>query len=324
MKLKRLLSTALAMVMALSLSVPAFAANPSHQTEVTYEGKGTENYLLTVPATLKPGTGGDVILKGTWPSTRTISVTAEETVKMTGSIGGSKTLDVTFAGINQPGSNEVEVTKTERVSVSDMTALFGEWMGTFKYNVSTSGNGATTPDKDNINWAQKVKMRNISNAEYDKLCDAANESNDLMHWDKMYSWTDDAWSGKAWLRTVRGFVSARDSGNCDTASYTSGGARPAFEILNSDDRAGLSVGDVVTIGTLYVGNDPIKVPTNPVYSDDNVHRYGVGNSQKITLGKALDDAAYQMKAIYVGDGVFVCDRVMLINITWNQLNTALS
>ena len=326
MKLKQFLSTALAMVMALSLSVPAFAAGPTHQTEVTYDGNGTENYLLTVPATLKPGTGGDVILKGTWPSTRTITVTAEETVKMTGSIGGSKTLDVTFAGINQPGSNEVEVTKTERVSVSDMTALFGEWAGTFRYNVSTAGNGAITPDKGDgvVDWAQKVQMRNISSAEYDKLCDATNESNDLMHWKDMFSWTNDVDNDHETTRVNRGFSSARNSSNSGKVGYgTSSGFRPAFRILNSGDCADLSVGDVVVMGTLYVGDSPIMVPTNPVYNGD-VHSYGSSNSQKITLGKALDDAAYQMKAIYVGDGVFVCDRAMLNNITWDQLNAALS
>ena len=146
MKFKHFLSTALALVMTLSLSIPVFAAD--YETSVSYEGTGTEQYELIVPAQLKPGTSGNVTLSGTWASNRHITVTADETVAMTGSLGGSETLDVTFAGIDLAGNNETSVSETKQVSVEELNALFGNWTGTFYYNVDASNVGNTTVDTD--------------------------------------------------------------------------------------------------------------------------------------------------------------------------------
>ena len=54
---KKHLSLLLALSISANLGVPTFAAD--NQTEVTYIGTATENYLLTVPATLEPGEQGD-------------------------------------------------------------------------------------------------------------------------------------------------------------------------------------------------------------------------------------------------------------------------
>lgn len=80
------------------------------------------------------------------------------------------------------------------------------------------------------------------------------------------------------------------------------------------------------MGTLYVGDDAIKVPTNPVYNGDVTayDKNGSGVTSKITLGAALENTDYQVKAVYVGDGLFICDRCMLNYISWNQLSAALS
>ena len=146
MKLKQLLSTALALVMTFSLSIPVFAAD--YETSVSYEGTGTEQYELTVPSQLKPGTAGNVTLSGTWASNRHIAVTADESVTMTGSLGGSETLDVTFAGIDLAGNNETSVSETKQVSVEELNALFGNWTGTLYYDVGASDVGNTTVDTD--------------------------------------------------------------------------------------------------------------------------------------------------------------------------------
>ena len=146
MKFKHFLSAALALVMTLSLSIPVFAAD--YETSVSYEGTGTEQYELTVPSQLKPGTSGNVTLSGTWASNRHIAVTADEIVAMTGSLGGSETLDVTFAGIDLAGNNETSVSETKQVSVEELNALFGNWTGTFYYNVDASNVGNTTVDTD--------------------------------------------------------------------------------------------------------------------------------------------------------------------------------
>ena len=337
MKLKHFLSAALALVMVLSLSIPVFAAD--YETSVSYEGTGTEQYELTVPSQLKPGTAGNVTLSGTWASNRHIAVTADESVTMTGSLGGSETLDVTFAGIDLAGNNETSVSETKQVSVEELNALFGNWTGTFYYNVgassssSGSGNddGATVPATD---WSSKVVVKNITSGEYDLLCEATNEDDSLMHWNKMRSITDTVyfmnWNNdeNASYRVVRGYSSAQNTGNYGTTTQAyHGGFRPAFEALTpATDCANLSVGDVVVMGTLYVGDSAIKVPATPT-DDGDITAYdedGAGVTSKITLSSALQDTNYQVKAVYVGDGLFVCDRVVLNYISWNQITAALS
>lgn len=338
MKLKQFLSTALALVMVFSLSIPVFAAD--YSTAVSYDGTGTERYVLTVPSQLKPGASGNVTLSGTWASNRHIAVTADKTVAMTGSLGGSETLDITFAGIDLAGDNEAAVSETKSVSVADLDALFGTWTGTFYYNVGASGGSSSGSKNDDsatttvTDWSSKVKLRNITSDEYDLLCDATNGSNDLMHWNKIYSATDTIYDNDESIHILRGYFSARTSSNYISESNRGiiDGWRPAFEVLTPDtDCSDLSVGDIVIMGTIYVGGTPLKVPTNPVNPDYDsssdmsaYNKNGSGITSKITLGAALEDTAYQMKAVYVGDGLFVCDRCVLNYITWNQINAALS
>ena len=141
MKLKKFVSLLLAMVMAASLAVPAFAE--THSTTVTYTGTGAESYTVTVPATLAPGGSGEVKVQGTWASNRKLTVTAPSSVTLTNSIdSGTKTLAVTFAGIAKTGDNTVAVSDTKTISVAEISnALFGTWSGTISYTVSM-GNAA--------------------------------------------------------------------------------------------------------------------------------------------------------------------------------------
>lgn len=94
---------------------------------------------------------------------------------------------------------------------------------------------------------QKYKMRSLTgsngasgtygagcNNEWDQLLDAVGESNDLIHWNKMYSWCQEVYSGNSDYRSVRGCSSARGCGNSsasDTSTYIA--FRPALEVLNS-------------------------------------------------------------------------------------------
>ena len=141
MKMKKFASLLLAMVMAASLAVPAFAETQS--TTVTYTGTGAESYTVTVPATLAPGGSGEVKAQGTWASNRKLTVTAPSSVTLTNSIdSGTKTLAVTFAGIAKTGDNTVAVSDTKTISVAEISnALFGTWSGTISYTVSM-GNAA--------------------------------------------------------------------------------------------------------------------------------------------------------------------------------------
>lgn len=175
-------------------------------------------------------------------------------------------------------------------------------------------------NKENIktatkDWSQLVKLRNITSDEYDLLCDATNEDDNIMHWNKMWSITQTFSSDAMSYCVVRGCGPARDALDIGVSKSGSGaGFRPAFEALEPDtDCADLSVGDVVVVGTLYVGENPVRVPAKPFHGGD-VTAYdedGDGFTPKIILDTALDDPGYQVKAVYVGNGVFVCDRVML-------------
>ena len=141
--MKKFASLLLALTMLCSLSVSAFAA---HTTTVTYTGTSSESYTLTVPASLTPGASGEVKASGTWASNRTLVVTAPDTVTLTNDIdGGTKTLDVTFDGINQAGNDTVAQTVTKNISVGNISnALFGTWTGTIVYDVSMGNNVAPT------------------------------------------------------------------------------------------------------------------------------------------------------------------------------------
>ena len=137
MKKNKFVSLLLAMVMAASLAVPAFAE--THSTTVTYTGTGVESYTVTVPATLAPGESGDVSVEGTWATNRKLTVTAPSTVTLTNSINSSdtKTLAVTFDGIAKTGDKTVAVSDTKTISVADISnALFATWTGTISYTVS--------------------------------------------------------------------------------------------------------------------------------------------------------------------------------------------
>lgn len=136
--MKKMMSLVLALVMVCSLCVTAFADDT---TKVTYVGTGTEEYTVTIPASLAPGGSGEVKVKGTWASNRKLSVSAPSSVTLTNSIdSGTKTLAVTFAGIAKTGDNTHAVSDTKTISVADISdALFGTWSGNINYTVSMGG-----------------------------------------------------------------------------------------------------------------------------------------------------------------------------------------
>ena len=89
-------------------------------------------------------------------------------------------------------------------------------------------------------------------------------------------------------------------------------------------------GDVIKLGTLYMGSTKIPRPTRPWRN--NYEPYtgaGFGDIQNYSPGVTLEirntdvDDAYKMQWIEVNDGgkkYLICDRVMLVNISWDDLN----
>ena len=164
-----------------------------------------------------------------------------------------------------------------------------------------------------------MKMRIPTTQEWDRLMDAVQEDNDRAHWEKMFSWVHDPnfEETSPSLRVYRGYISARNiSWNWPSVRYPDTGFRPAFDTLETDAVAsGLQIGDSVVIGTLYMGDKPVKVPQNPVYNGD-IADYIPG--AKLELRETLGDSAYQVTAIKVGK-VLIADRCLLRHISWDDI-----
>jgi hypothetical protein len=119
--------------------ITIFAINDyTNGTLVTYTGKGTQEYNVTVPALLKPGQSGVVTLSGTWASDYTVEVISDKTVTLTNDINEeeNKILDIKFNGIKEKGDNFMSQSYTETISITEMSeVLFGTWSGVINYQV---------------------------------------------------------------------------------------------------------------------------------------------------------------------------------------------
>lgn len=159
--MKKLLSLGLVAAMAVSAMPMAYATHDvSNGTEVEYLGSKTtldaegnevyaESYTVTVPAKMAPGDSAFVKAEGTWNSARKLVVTADENVVLENNINtnDTKTLDVTFNGINLVGDNNVAVAnygdgvEGEAIAVGNIeNALFGTWSGVFEYQAEIVDN----------------------------------------------------------------------------------------------------------------------------------------------------------------------------------------
>lgn len=133
--MKKILSIALAICMVLSLSTVAFADASGYSTTVTYNGTGSSEWELNVPANMLPGESKDVTLEGTWDSSTVFNVSTDASVTMGNDINNdTETLAITFNTIEAEGNNYSEISIVEPISVADMPdVLFGNWKGVFNY-----------------------------------------------------------------------------------------------------------------------------------------------------------------------------------------------
>ena len=158
-----------------------------------------------------------------------------------------------------------------------------------------------------------MKMRIPTNQEYDKLVALTDGANEKMHWERIFSWVNDTENEFRLVspnRAVRGYPSARywiDSRAEDRDMSI--GFRPAVEGLTSE-------GELCVIGTLYMDEKPVKVPQNPTNVGDIVD-YIPG--AKLEIREPLDDPDYQVKGFHLGNGVFIADRVLLKNISYEDI-----
>lgn len=178
-------------------------------------------------------------------------------------------------------------------------------------------------DTESKMWLPKDK-------EWDRLVELTDGDNDIMHWDAMGAWTEKHLRSRADASEVppkeitayRGHLSVmakyRALRRCRNAHI---GFRPAYiQSPYTQLFARAREGESAVIGTLYMGGKPVKVPQNPTWYGD-IEDYIPGAS--LEMRKAMDDPAYQVTGIRVGD-VFIADRCFLKNISYEDIENALS
>jgi len=136
-RLKRIGNLLLSTLLCCSMTITTFAEEKT--TVVTYTGTGVEQYEVTVPASLTPGTAGSIEVGGTWSSRKKLTVTAPETVTLTCDLdGNTETLDVEFGDIILNGSNTESLSASVPISIEEMKTnnLFGTWTGKLVYSVN--------------------------------------------------------------------------------------------------------------------------------------------------------------------------------------------
>lgn len=160
---------------------------------------------------------------------------------------------------------------------------------------------------------QTMKMRLPTCEEWDSLSKIAGGSNKIFNWAEMYSWCQD--SDFLGMRIVKGRDGCRLMRRVvETERHNAVGFRPVFEAT-----PGQQDGDIVTVGTLYMNDEPVKVPKQPILNGD-IQDYVPGAT--LRLGQPLVDPDYQIRAIKVGN-VLIADRVLLKNISWLEAGGAL-
>lgn len=162
------------------------------------------------------------------------------------------------------------------------------------------------------------KMRLPTNDEWDRLIDIVDEDDDIAHWKNILFWCQDADPDCPSDRAVRGCYAARYClGVNDACQDADVGFRPSFEASGIEY---LCDGATVTVGTLFMNGQPVKVPENPTIDGDIV-KYLPGT--RLEFRDAIDDPAYQVQAIKVGN-ILIADRVLMTQISWKDItqNTA--
>lgn len=124
-----------------------------------------------------------------------------------------------------------------------------------------------------------------------------------MHWRKMYSWVSDVGLRVGFLR--KDFFA--ESRPCTSSELI--GFRPMFP-----GRPEIPDGVLLPAETLCVNDNPIKIPSNPVWDGDipNFHR-----GSRIEFREPLKDPKYQIMAYSIG-GKLIADRCVLKNISWDD------
>ena len=167
---------------------------------------------------------------------------------------------------------------------------------------------------------QITKTRLPFSREWDWLGDAVNWNNDVMHWEGVWTLCQDKAPLFPSCRKMRGAASRKAGSTCSAdCRYDNIGFRPVFEVKTDHPD-----GAIVTVGTLYLDEKPVKVPTNPVWNGD-IPSYHVQHSSNphqpapMELQEALNNPAYQVQTIKIGN-FLIADRVLIRGISVDDLH----
>ena len=166
----------LVILMVLGLYTPVLAVEDTGQsTKVSLSGVGLDSYLLTVPASMAPGSSDTVTLSGTWPSNKTYTTTVDNTVVLKNDIDTSESVsaNVSIETLSLAGNNKTSVSATANVSVGQIPdVLFGNWVGNFKYYITADTSSPSTQSlptmAKNSTWYKSTQEQNsITSIKFD-------------------------------------------------------------------------------------------------------------------------------------------------------------
>lgn len=143
----------------------SYASENSYYTDVEYVTQGVEEYTITVPAKMVPGSSSNIIVEGTWASNRSVVVSADQSVELTNNLNplSKKILQISFNGIDGDGNDLGSSYFEETISLDEMPSdvLFGTWSGRFSYStlikdatVDFSINGIEYSVAKGVTWSQ--------------------------------------------------------------------------------------------------------------------------------------------------------------------------
>lgn len=161
-----------------------------------------------------------------------------------------------------------------------------------------------------------MQLRIPSDKEYKALVSVTGGDNSKMHWDKILSMLEDTENeydiptgyegGRGFSTDLSWFYHFKTDRNATS------GFRPAVEVIPSSIPSDIIEGMSCVIGTLYMAGQPVKVPQIPTW-DGDIQNYVP--CAKLEMRESLEDPTFQVIGIYLGNGVFVADRVMLHHIS---------
>ena len=167
-----------------------------------------------------------------------------------------------------------------------------------------------------------MKMRLPLSEEYSHLARLVGESDAWMNWSGVFSWCQDKNPGRSAFRATRGCTAlreARGSVTCRERTLMPGdvrsesvGFRPSFKAETD-----IPDGQVCVVGTLFMNGEPVRIPVCSKFAASYVP------GAALELRPALEDENFQVRAIRAG-GVLIADRVLLKNISWNDIQEALA